>query len=138
MWLFHVPLFKERKFLSRYPGLPAPAQPSRFTLWAALVPSREQACSVTVLSASNLREHITFGMRPCSQELETPATSHGKAGMECRFPEPCDRDNEDIGNPDERIPDPLPEIHGDEDESALTGNPDIRVPEVIEKNNGLH
>ncbi|KAJ1110094.1 hypothetical protein NDU88_007449 [Pleurodeles waltl] len=58
--------------------------------------------------------------------------------MECLFPEPCERDNEDIGNPDEWIPDPLPEIHGDEHESAVTGNPDIRVPEVIEIDNGIH
>ncbi|KAJ1083625.1 hypothetical protein NDU88_003782 [Pleurodeles waltl] len=58
--------------------------------------------------------------------------------MEFRFSEPCESDNKDIGNLDERIPDPLPEHHGDEDAIAITGNPDIRVPDVIERDNGLH
>ncbi|KAJ1083626.1 hypothetical protein NDU88_003783 [Pleurodeles waltl] len=52
--------------------------------------------------------------------------------------EESSNDNKDIGNPDERIPDPLPEHHGDEDAIAITGHPDIRVPDVIERDNGLH
>ncbi|KAJ1214776.1 hypothetical protein NDU88_002389 [Pleurodeles waltl] len=78
------------------------------------------------------------GRGSTSRELETAATSHVKAGTECHSPEPCERDSENIGNPDERIPDPLPEIQGEEDASAITGNPDIRVPEVLERDNGLH
>ncbi|KAJ1081341.1 hypothetical protein NDU88_001523 [Pleurodeles waltl] len=74
----------------------------------------------------------------CSRELESPTTSHVKPGTESRFSEPCENDNKDIGNPDERIPDPLPENHGDEDAIAITGNPDIWVPGVIERDNGLH
>ncbi|KAJ1179209.1 hypothetical protein NDU88_004445 [Pleurodeles waltl] len=73
-----------------------------------------------------------------SRELESPATLHVKPGTESRFSEPCDRDNKDIGNPDERIPDPFPADHGDEDAIARTGNPDIRVPDVMERDNGLH
>ncbi|KAJ1171378.1 hypothetical protein NDU88_003241 [Pleurodeles waltl] len=78
------------------------------------------------------------GLKPLLRELESPATSHVKPGTESRFSEPCESDNKDIGNPDERIPDPLPENHGDEDAIAITGNPDIRVPGVIERDNGLH
>ncbi|KAJ1208264.1 hypothetical protein NDU88_003650 [Pleurodeles waltl] len=74
----------------------------------------------------------------CSRELETPATLHVKAGTECRPPETYERNNENIGNPEEWIPDPLPAIQGEEDARDITGNPDIRVPEVLERDNGLN
>ncbi|KAJ1151826.1 hypothetical protein NDU88_004605 [Pleurodeles waltl] len=74
----------------------------------------------------------------CSREFVSPATSHVKPETESRFSEPCESDNKDIGNPDERIPDPLPENHGDVDAISTTGNPDVRVPDVIERDNGLH
>ncbi|KAJ1191300.1 hypothetical protein NDU88_000616 [Pleurodeles waltl] len=75
------------------------------------------------------------------RELETPATLHVNAGTECHPPETCERDYGHIGNPEERIPDPLPAIQGEEgekDASAITGNPDIRVPEGLERDNGLN
>ncbi|KAJ1151177.1 hypothetical protein NDU88_003964 [Pleurodeles waltl] len=79
-----------------------------------------------------------IGYGACSRELESPATSHVKPGTESQFSEPCESDNKDIGNPDERTPDPLPEHHGDEDAITITGNPDIQVPDVIERDNRLH
>ncbi|KAJ1126998.1 hypothetical protein NDU88_005404 [Pleurodeles waltl] len=72
-----------------------------------------------------------------SRELESPATLHITPGAECCFPDPCGHDNKDIGNPDERIPETIPENHGDGDAIAITGNQDIRVPDVIEGDNGL-
>ncbi|KAJ1169673.1 hypothetical protein NDU88_001564 [Pleurodeles waltl] len=56
---------------------------------------------------------------------------------ECRPDETCGHDYGNIGNPEERIPDPLPAIQGEEDASAITGNRDIRVPEGLERDNGL-
>ncbi|KAJ1152895.1 hypothetical protein NDU88_005669 [Pleurodeles waltl] len=87
------------------------------------------ALSLVVVLSSPLRHphSLLFYNKACSQELESPAIS-----------EPCESDNKDIGNPDEQIPDPLPEHHGDEDAIAITGNPDIRVPDVIKRDNGLH
>ncbi|KAJ1218616.1 hypothetical protein NDU88_006194 [Pleurodeles waltl] len=72
-----------------------------------------------------------------NRDLESPATLHITPGAECRFPDPCGHDNKDIGNPDERIPETIPENHGDGDAIAITGNPDIRVPDIIEGDDGL-
>ncbi|KAJ1108486.1 hypothetical protein NDU88_005862 [Pleurodeles waltl] len=63
--------------------------------------------------------------------------SEVKSGTESRFSEPCDSDHNDIGNPDGRIPDSVPEHHGGEDAIAVTGNPDIRVPDVMKRDNRL-
>ncbi|KAJ1143116.1 hypothetical protein NDU88_009427 [Pleurodeles waltl] len=97
-------------------------------------------CKDSKLNGGERIWHNNISIRQwgCSQELESPATSHVKPATESRFSEPCKSDNKDIGNPDERIHDSLPEHYGDEDAIALTGNLDIRVPDVIERDNGLH
>ncbi|KAJ1089035.1 hypothetical protein NDU88_002188 [Pleurodeles waltl] len=76
-------------------------------------------------------------MGKCSWELEFPATSQVESGTESRFSDPYENDHKDIGNPGGRIPDSLPEHHGDEDAITITGNPDIRVPGVMKRDNGL-
>ncbi|KAJ1084425.1 hypothetical protein NDU88_004573 [Pleurodeles waltl] len=73
----------------------------------------------------------------CSRVLESPAISHIKPGAEHRFPDPGKHDNEDIGNPDSRIPEQIPERLDDGMMIAMIGNPDIRVPDVIESEDGL-
>ncbi|KAJ1120106.1 hypothetical protein NDU88_008281 [Pleurodeles waltl] len=72
-----------------------------------------------------------------SRELESPATSHVKPGEEYRSTDPCGNSTKDIGNPDDRIPEPVPGNQEKEDAIAITGNPDIRVPDEVEREDGL-
>ncbi|KAJ1093379.1 hypothetical protein NDU88_006480 [Pleurodeles waltl] len=72
-----------------------------------------------------------------NRELDSPATSHIKPGAECRSTDPCGHDNKDIGNPDGRIPEHIPEGHRDGETIAITGNPDIRVPDIVKRDDGL-
>ncbi|KAJ1207464.1 hypothetical protein NDU88_002855 [Pleurodeles waltl] len=73
----------------------------------------------------------------CSRVSESPATSQTKPGAEYRFLGPGRHDNEDIGNPDGRIPDQIPAVLEEGKTIAMTGNPDIRVPDAIEREDGL-
>ncbi|KAJ1214666.1 hypothetical protein NDU88_002284 [Pleurodeles waltl] len=54
-----------------------------------------------------------------------------KPGAERCFPDPDRHNYEDIGNPDSRIPDKIPERLKDGTTISMIGNPDIRVPDVI-------
>ncbi|KAJ1206583.1 hypothetical protein NDU88_001986 [Pleurodeles waltl] len=74
---------------------------------------------------------------PTVRELDSPTTSHIKPGAECRSTDPCGHNNNDIGNPDGRIPEHIPEGRRDGETISETGNPDIRVPDSVKRDDGL-
>ncbi|KAJ1104321.1 hypothetical protein NDU88_001733 [Pleurodeles waltl] len=73
--------------------------------------------------------------RPEEEELQYRRCCNGK--RRSRRARTLPRLRRDVAQPDGRIPDSVPEHHGDEDAIAVTGNPDIRVPDVMKKDNGL-
>ncbi|KAJ1214671.1 hypothetical protein NDU88_002289 [Pleurodeles waltl] len=74
----------------------------------------------------------------CSRELDYLTTSNVKPGAECSSTDPFGHKNNDIGNPDGRIPEHIPARLSDGETIAETGNPDIRVPDNVKRDNGLH
>ncbi|KAJ1127252.1 hypothetical protein NDU88_005655 [Pleurodeles waltl] len=90
------------------------------------------------ISAISCRLMFTSFDLVFGRELGSPAISHVKPGAECRSTDHCGHNTKDIGNLDDRIPEPIPENHGDGDTIAIAGNSDIRVPDGIEREDGLH
>ncbi|KAJ1208736.1 hypothetical protein NDU88_004119 [Pleurodeles waltl] len=73
----------------------------------------------------------------CSRELASPTTSNIKPGAERRSTDRCRHENNDIGNPDGRIPEHIPARCRDGETITEARNPDIRVPDSVKRDNGL-
>ncbi|KAJ1154988.1 hypothetical protein NDU88_007726 [Pleurodeles waltl] len=127
----------EQKLLARWQGpyrVVRAVSPVTYLIEINANPKKTQIYHVNLLKKWEVAENA----EACSRVLESPATSHIKTGSERRFPDPGRHDNEDIGNPDSRIPKQIPEGLDDGMMIAMIGNPDIRVPDVIENEDRLH